>query len=138
MSDLAQKVETGWGYKVGPFPPDVVLEDALSVNEIGSITVEKRIAHWPTATPPTMAEIESVKLPPAARAIAPYDFQLRFTDAELAAIQTSIDPVIIRGRTMLQTIRDDIELGHPATQQLIGYMVSVGILTPNRSTEILS
>lgn len=70
--------------------------------------------------------------------IAPYEFQARFSDAELSAIQLSTDSIVIRGRTMLQTIRDDIDLTHPDTIQLLQYMTAIGLLTEERATEILS
>lgn len=81
-----------------------------------------------------------LELPPPAplRKLAPYDFQARFTDAELVAIQTSIDPLIIRGRTMLQTIVTFVDLDDPQTQQLVGYMQMIGLLTAERAAEILA
>lgn len=135
MSDLAAKIKHGWGYDVGQFPPNVVLEDAIIDEQ-----AIKRIAHWPTDTPPTIAEIEAIELPPdpTLRHIAPYDFQSRFTDAELVAIQTSVDPLIIRGRTMLQTIITYIDLDLQQTQDLIGYMAVIELIEPERVAEILA
>jgi hypothetical protein len=74
---------------------------------------------------------------PVNRHVAPYDFQNRFTDDELVAIQTSLDPLIIRGRTMLQTITTFVDLDSSETQQLIGYMAQVGLVTPERVAVIL-
>lgn len=73
----------------------------------------------------------------ATRLVAPYDFQDRFTDAELVAIQTSTDPIVIRGRTKIQTITTHIDLDHSETQQLIQYLASVGVIQPSRVKEIL-
>lgn len=51
---LAEKIKHGWGYAVGPYPPNVVLShDGTNY----------KIEHWPTANPPTIAEIEAVVLP---------------------------------------------------------------------------
>ena len=72
------------------------------------------------------------------RHIAPYDFQSRFTDAELVAIQTSVDPILIRGRTKLQTIITYVDLDLEETQQLIGYLAILGIIVPERVAEILA
>jgi hypothetical protein len=48
---LSQKIRHGWGYDVGPSPPQVVLSSG-------------QIAYWPDDTPPTIAEIEAVDLTP--------------------------------------------------------------------------
>lgn len=128
---IAEKIKHEWGFDVGPFPPKVVLiQDANGL----------RIGHWPTDNPPTIAEIEAVEMPPdpVFRHIAPYEFQSRFTDAELVAIQTSVDPLIIRGRTMLQTIITYIDLDLQQTQDLIGYMALIGLIQPERVAEILA
>ncbi len=79
-------------------------------------------------------------MPPPApiRQVAPYDFQARFTDAELVAIQTSLDPIIIRGRTMLQTIITFVDLDDPQTQQLVGYMAMTRLIAAERMQEILA
>lgn len=53
---LAEKIKHGWGYTVGAEPPNVVLQ-ATGKDSVISI------AHWPTANPPTIAEIEAVVLP---------------------------------------------------------------------------
>jgi hypothetical protein len=72
------------------------------------------------------------------RLIAPYDFQNRFTDAELVAIQTSADPVLIRARTKIQTIITHVDLDELETQQLVGYLQLLKIVTPERAAEILA
>lgn len=51
---IDQKIKHGWGYTVGPFPPDVVL-----VSHGGVLS----ISHWPDDSPPTIAEIEAVEVP---------------------------------------------------------------------------
>lgn len=74
----------------------------------------------------------------ATRLIAPYDFVGRFTDDELVAIQTSIDPLVIRGRTKLQTIITHVDLDNEETQQLVGYMALQGLIASKRVNEILA
>jgi hypothetical protein len=49
--NYAAKIKHHWGYNVGPFPPNVVFSDG-------------QILHWPDDSPPTIAEIEAVGLPP--------------------------------------------------------------------------
>lgn len=128
---IIEKIKHGWGYDVGPFPPNVVL---------GHNGTTYSILHWPTNSPPTIAEIDAIELPPdpTLRHIAPYDFQSRFTDAELVAIQTSVDPILIRGRTKLQTIITYIDLDLEETQQFVGYLAMIGIIQPSRVAEILA
>jgi hypothetical protein len=128
---IAQKIKHGWGYDVGPFPPSVVLShDGTNY----------QIEHWPNANPPTIAEIEAIELPSPVtlRHIAPYDFIARFTDAELVSIQTSVDPLVIRGRTKLQTIITHVDLDAVETQMLIGYLAMTGVITQERAAEILA
>ena len=81
-----------------------------------------------------------VTMPPVVipRHVAPYDFIARFTDAELVAIQTSVDPLVIRGRTKLQTIITYVDLDAAETQMLIGYLAIIGLITQERAAEILS
>jgi hypothetical protein len=126
---LAEKIKHGWGYNVNAEPggSEVVLQNG-------------QIAYWPDASPPTIAEIEAVELPPAIipRHVAPYDFIARFTDAELVAIQTSVDPLVIRGRTKLQTIITYVDLDAEETQMLIGYLAMTGLITQERAAEILA
>jgi hypothetical protein len=106
------------------------------------IVTDTELHYWDEATlgpRPTIAEIEAIELPPPSiRKLAPFDFQARFTDAELVAIQTSVDPLIIRGRTMLQTITTFVDLDDQQTQQLIGYMAMAGLIAGERVQEILA
>lgn len=122
---LAQKIKSRWGYELGT---EVVL-----YSHDGNLT----IGFWPDGNAPSIAEIEAVEIE-ATRTLAPFSFQARFTDAELVAIQLSTDAIVIRGRTMLQTIRDDIDLTHPDTIQLLQYMTAIGLVSAERATEILS
>lgn len=88
---------------------------------------------------PTMEEIEAIEpVFGSVRNVPAYDFQFRFTDDELAAIQLSIDPTTIRIRTMLQTVREDIDLDSDDTQRMVGYLVTQGFLTEQRAAEVLS
>lgn len=76
--------------------------------------------------------------PPAIQFIAPYEFIGLFTPSELIAILTSNDPVIIISRAKVQTIITAVDLQSPDTQQYIGYLVQLGILTEPRAARILS
>lgn len=51
---LAAKIKAGFGYNVGPCPPDVVLVQNGSSVSIG---------YWPDDDPPTIAEIEAIEIP---------------------------------------------------------------------------
>lgn len=72
------------------------------------------------------------------RSVPAYDFQFRFTDEELVAIQLSTDPTTIRIRTMLQTMRDDVDLDSEDTQRMVGYLAAQGFLTKQRAADVLS
>jgi hypothetical protein len=64
-------------------------------------------------------------------------FMNRFSLAELGAIEVSTDP-IVKVLQRQQSIADFIDLKDTKTAEGIGYLVSIGILTPTRMTEILS
>jgi hypothetical protein len=133
----ADKILVGWG--IVAEPGTIGFERVK--NEDGSYSEGRFfVANWPTDNPPTIAEIEAIELPPdpTLRHMAPYDFQNRFTDAELVAIQTSVDPILIRGRTKLQTIITFIDLDLDETQQFIGYLAIIGVIQPSRVAEILA
>ena len=50
---LREKIKHGWGYELVAEP-----------DGSGAVLQNGQIAHWPTNNPPTIAEIESVQLPP--------------------------------------------------------------------------
>lgn len=64
------------------------------------------------------------------------DFVLRFTGAEFSAITGSADPNV---SAILATLRarDSVRLGSVDAVNGIGYLVSVGLLTPERGAEVL-
>lgn len=133
MIDFVKKLEHLSGYKSSSTPSN----NQFVLGHDGN---QYYFVWYPTANPPTIAEIEAVKLPPdpTIRHIAPYDFQSRFTDAELVAIQTSVDPILIRGRTKLQTIITYVDLDLTETQQFIGYLAMIGVIEQSRIAEILA
>lgn len=81
---------------------------------------------------------ESPKNPPAIQFIAPYDFLGLFTQSELVAVLSSVDPVIMVARAKVQTITTFVDLFATETQQYIGYLSQQGILTEARAARILS
>jgi hypothetical protein len=66
------------------------------------------------------------------------DFQLLFTDPELTAIQTSLDPLVIRLRTWIQTIREDVRFDDPRVTNGVGYLALTGLITSERAARILA
>lgn len=66
------------------------------------------------------------------------EFSGLFTDDELAAIQTSTNPHVIRLRTILQTRRDPVRQDSAKLTGGIGLLVQLGILTQPRADRILS
>jgi hypothetical protein len=85
------------------------------------------------------AELESYRNPPFSnRHIPPFSFMSRFTNDELVAILTSGDMVIRVAMAKLQTIITYVDLDLEETQQLVGYLVSVGILQSDRASQILA
>lgn len=66
------------------------------------------------------------------------EFSDLFTDDELAAIQTSTNPHVIRLRTILQTRRDPVRQNSQKLIGGIGLLVQLGILTQLRADRILS
>lgn len=64
------------------------------------------------------------------------DFVLRFSGAEFAAITSSADPNVAAILATLRA-RDSVRLGSADAVNGIGYLVSVGLLTPERGAEVL-
>ena len=71
--------------------------------------------------------------------ITKLEFMNRFTIQELATIEgiSASDPVI-RVLQRQQEIADFIDLQDPKTAEGIGYLASIGLITPERMTAILA
>ena len=63
-------------------------------------------------------------------------FLSRFTLEERTAIRASADPVVIDIMNMLE-LAEYVSVIDPATQQSVGYLAMVGLITPQRVQEIL-
>ena len=86
-----------------------------------------------------LARIDELENPPIVEwRVAPNDFIKRFTPQELIATQMSIDPIVILGRTDIQTIITYIDLKDPQTQMYINRLVQLEILTQERADQILT
>lgn len=70
------------------------------------------------------------------RQVAASEFQLRFTDEELASIQTSLDPQVIRLRTWVQTVGSDIDLDDERVVNGLAYLVAIDLLSEDRANQI--
>lgn len=68
--------------------------------------------------------------------VYPYDFIDRFTLQELSDIQQSIDPLVIKFRTKLQTMVSPVDLDDEQTVQGIGYLEMVGLIAAGRANEL--
>lgn len=67
----------------------------------------------------------------------PFDFLALFTAAERTAIVQSTDENVVTGWTNALAVVGQIDLTNSQTQQLIGYLVTVGLLTEARASSIL-
>ena len=86
-----------------------------------------------------LARIDELENPPTvAWRLAPNDFVKRFTHEELIATQLSVDPIVILGRTDIQTIITFIDLKDPQTAMYVGRLVQLGILTEQRAAEVMA
>lgn len=82
------KIKHEYGFDVGPFPPNVVLRGDGSGGYSG-------IDYWPTANPPTIAEIEAIVVPPAIPAsVTPAQIRLWLLANYGATILTQIDGML--------------------------------------------
>jgi len=73
------------------------------------------------------------------RIISIEDFRKRFTDAELAAITTSNDPVITVALLKLNTKVDKvIDLDDPQVSAVVGRLVFLAIINNERALELLA
>lgn len=86
-----------------------------------------------------VADLQAKLNPPVnPRHVAPFDFIALFTAAELYAVMTSSDPTVIVGRTKLQTIITFVDLDHPDTINLVGYLELIGLIAVGRAAQILA
>lgn len=77
--------------------------------------------------------------PPTSWQMPASEFQTLLTDDELTAIQLSVDPNVIRLRTWIQTIRDDVQSEDVRLIGGINYLAYVaGLLTTPRAARILA
>jgi hypothetical protein len=84
---IARKIKQGWGYDVGPLAPNVVLtHDGTNYS----------IFHWPTANPPSIAEIEAIVLPsvPTVTEVTPYQIRAWLVQTYGVGILAQIDAMI--------------------------------------------
>jgi hypothetical protein len=93
--------------------------------------VDKFWTYHPSETP-------RFKPPVVPRVWTAYQFLLRFTEAELAAIRTAsvTDPITWRFLT-LATAAQEVNSDDPTTIGGMDYLVSQNLLTPERKAEIL-
>lgn len=75
--------------------------------------------------------------PPRVRILSPREFRQLFTDAELDAILDSSDTFVRRLIAKLYT-SDAIELDDPEVQAGVNHLVTLGLLTAERGSEVLS
>lgn len=68
--------------------------------------------------------------------VYPFDFIDRFTLQELSDIQQSIDPLVIKFRTKIQTMVQPIDLDHEETVMGLGYLEMIGLLGSGRANEL--
>jgi hypothetical protein len=105
--------------------------DQVSLIEVDVETVEVVQAE---GVPP-----ELVPTPVVVREVSRDVFRQRFTPQEQFAARerAKTDPVMLAIRDHLDDVAV-VHLDHPATQHGVAYMQNVGILTPDRPSEILA
>lgn len=85
----------------------------------------------PTSPPPS----DPSPLPP--RTLSRIDFIERFPEAVQMELATSVDPVIVAAHFKLLAV-SAIELDATSTQQLVGYLVQQGKLSPEEAAVVLA
>lgn len=74
--------------------------------------------------------------PSPVRRVSPYEFLTRFTTAERIAIRGSTDGVVIDFMDLMNHV-PEVELTAAATQQGVGYLAQLGLITADRPAVIL-
>lgn len=105
------------------------LEDGLVQDFVDEDVPDLRYYDW---SPSSLAFVKN-----SIRALSRLEFLTRFTMEERIAARSSSDP-IIKDMLSLIDLAEFINLDDPTTSQAIGYLGMVGILTPERVTEILT
>jgi hypothetical protein len=104
------------------------LPEGMAAKAFGSERPEGR---WNPAT------LDFDPLPAPEVVMSRIDFMRRFTPAERVSIRASTDPYV-RDIEELLRAADTVSLSHPDTQQGIGYLMHIGLLSPERGAEILA
>ena len=68
----------------------------------------------------------------------PREFLQRFSNQEIVDIQLSVDPGVIVAKTHLQTANAQIDITLAETHQLMQLLVYGGVITQERSDEIMT
>jgi hypothetical protein len=71
-----------------------------------------------------------------AATLKPDEFVDLFTPAEFVAVTDSADPIIRKLVFRLRTRQEPLDLASATVQQGLGYMAAIGLLTPQRATQI--
>jgi hypothetical protein len=82
----------------------------------------------------TVAEekVAATKMP-----IKRYAFILRFTIQERIALRTSVDPIVVDFRELLEKYATEyVDMTDPLLYQGLGYCEMIGLLAPGRAAEI--
>jgi hypothetical protein len=111
-----------------PFPAER-FEGGLVQDFIDEDIPDLRYYEW---SPSSLAFVKN-----SIRALSKIEFLTRFTMQERIAARSSVDP-IIKDMLSLIDLAEFINLDDPNTQQAVGYLAMVGILTNERATEILT
>lgn len=123
---------------------DIAIKAVCPIDGVsGSPGGSMRIDYRPEATSEQRSAAEAVLASFDWNASPPWEmsaeeFSNLFSDDELAAIQTSTNPHVIRLRTILQTRRDPVRQDSTKLTDGIGLLVQLGILTQPRADRILS
>jgi hypothetical protein len=68
--------------------------------------------------------------------VFPFNFIDRFTLQELSDIQRSVDPLVIKFRTKIQTMVQPVDLDNDDTIAGLGYLEMIGLLAAGRANEL--
>lgn len=76
------------------------------------------------------------KQPEREALVFPFNFIDRFTLQELSDIQQSVDPLVIKFRTKIQTLVQPIDLDNEDTIAGLSYLEMIGLLAAGRANEL--